>query len=154
MEVILLEKIHNLGNLGDQVRVKSGYGRNFLIPSGKAVSATPENVRKFETRRAELEQAQSAALEKAKARAELLNKVSITLTGKAGPEGKLFGSVGTVDISEAVTRTGVTLAKHEVRLPHGPFRVVGEHEVAVHLHADVEAKIRINIVAEEEEEKV
>lgn len=151
MEVILLEKIHNLGNLGDQVRVKSGYGRNYLIPSGKAVSATPENVRKFESRRAELEQAQSEALEKAKARAELLNKVSITLTRKAGPEGKLFGSVGTVDISEAVTGTGVKLAKHEVRLPHGPFRVVGDHEVVIHLHADIEAKIRVSIVAEEEE---
>ena len=150
MEVILLERIHNLGNLGDQVRVKSGYGRNFLIPSGKAVSATPENVRKFESRRAELEQAQSEALEKAKARAELLNKVSITLARKAGPEGKLFGSVGTVDISEAVTQTGVTLAKHEVRLPHGPFRVVGDLAVDIHLHADVEAKIRLNIVAEEE----
>ena len=150
MEVILLERIHNLGNLGDQVRVKSGYGRNFLIPSGKAVSATPENVRKFESRRAELEQTQSEALEKAKARAELLNKVSITLARKAGPEGQLFGSVGTVDISEAVTQTGVTLAKHEVRLPHGPFRVVGDHAVDIHLHADVEAKIRLNIVAEEE----
>jgi large subunit ribosomal protein L9 len=150
MEVILLEKIHNLGNLGDKVKVKSGYGRNFLIPCGKAVSATADNVSKFEARRAELEQAQSEALDKAKARAELLNKVSITLTKKAGPEGKLFGSVGTVDISEAVTQTGVKLAKHEVRLPHGPFRVVGEHEVAIHLHADVEAKIKINIVAEEE----
>ena len=150
MEVILLEKIHNLGNLGDQVKVKSGFGRNFLIPSGKAVSASPENVRKFETRRAELEQVQADALDKAKARAELLNKVSITLAGKAGPEGKLFGSIGTVDIAEAVTRTGVKLAKNEIRLPHGPFRLVGEHEVTVHLHPDVEAKIRINIVAEEE----
>jgi large subunit ribosomal protein L9 len=150
MEVILLEKIHNLGNLGDQVKVKSGYGRNFLIPGGKAVSATPDNIKKFEARRAELEQVQAEALNKAQARAELMNKVSITLSRKAGPEGKLFGSVGTVDISEAVTQTGVTLAKHEVRLPHGPFRTVGEHDVAVHLHADVEAKIKLCIVAEEE----
>jgi len=150
MEVILLEKIHKLGNLGDQVRVKSGYGRNYLIPSGKAVSATPENVKKFEARRAELEQAQAETLEKARARAEEINKVSITLARKAGAEGKLFGSVGTVDIAEAVTQTGVKLAKHEIRLPHGPFRVLGEHEVAIHLHADVDAKIRINIVAEEE----
>ena len=150
MEVILLEKIHNLGNLGDQVRVKSGYGRNFLIPSGKAVSASPENVRKFEARRAELEQAPAEVLEKARARAEQLNKVSITFARKAGAEGKLFGSVGTIDISEAVTQTGVNLAKHEVRLPHGPFRVLGAHEVDIHLHADVEAKIKINIVAEEE----
>jgi len=150
MEVILLEKIHKLGNLGDQVRVKSGYGRNYLIPSGKAVSATPENVKKFEARRAELEQAQAETLEKARARAEEINKVSITLARKAGAEGKLFGSVGTVDIAEAVTQTGVKLAKHEIRLPHGPFRVLGEHEAAIHLHADVDAKIRINIVAEEE----
>jgi large subunit ribosomal protein L9 len=150
MEVILLEKIHNLGNLGDQVKVKSGYGRNFLIPGGKAVSATPDNIKKFEARRAELEQVQAESLNKAQARAELINKVSITLSRKAGPEGKLFGSVGTVDISEAVAQTGVTLAKHEVRLPHGPFRTVGEHEVAVHLHADVEATIKLCIVAEEE----
>ena len=150
MEVILLEKIHNLGNLGDQVRVKSGYGRNFLIPSGKAVSASPENVRKFEARRAELEQAQAEILEKARARAEQLNKVSITFARKAGAEGKLFGSVGNIDIAEAVTQTGVNLAKHEVRLPHGPFRVLGAQEVDIHLHADVEAKVKINIVAEEE----
>ena len=150
MEIILLEKIHNLGNLGDQVKVKSGYGRNFLIPSGKAVSASPENVRKFEVRRAELEQAQAEVLDKARARAEQLNKVSITFARKAGAEGKLFGSVGTIDISEAVTQSGVNLAKHEVRLPHGPFRALGEHEVDIHLHADVEAKIKINIVAEEE----
>ena len=150
MEIILLEKIHNLGNLGDQVKVKSGYGRNFLIPSGKAVSASPENVRKFEARRAELEQAQAEVLDKARARAEQLNKVSITFARKAGAEGKLFGSVGTIDISEAVTQSGVNLAKHEVRLPHGPFRALGEHEVDIHLHADVEAKIKINIVAEEE----
>ena len=150
MEVILLEKIHNLGNLGDQVRVKSGYGRNFLIPSGKAVSASPENVRKFEARRAELEQAQAEVLDKARARAEQLNKVSITFARKAGAEGKLFGSVGNIDIAEAVTQTGVNLAKHEVRLPHGPFRVLGAHEVDIHLHADVEAKVKINIVAEEE----
>ena len=150
MEIILLEKIHNLGNLGDQVKVKSGYGRNFLIPSGKAVSASPENVRKFEARRAELEQAQAEVLDKARARAEQLNKVSITFARKAGAEGKLFGSVGNIDIAEAVTQTGVNLAKHEVRLPHGPFRVLGAHEVDIHLHADVEAKVKINIVAEEE----
>jgi len=150
MEVILLEKIHNLGNLGDQVKVKSGYGRNYLIPGGKAVSATPDNIKKFESRRAELEQTQAEALNKAQERAELMNKVSITLSRKAGPEGKLFGSVGTVDIAEAVTQTGVTLAKHEVRLPYGPFRTVGEYEVAVHMHADVEAQIKLTIVAEEE----
>jgi len=151
MEVILLEKIHKLGNLGDQVKVKSGYGRNYLIPSGKAVSATPENVKKFEARRAELEQVQAEALEQAKARAEQINSLSLfTLARKAGAEGKLFGSVGTVDIAEAVHQAGVTLAKNEIRLPYGPFRVLGEQEVTIHLHPDVDAKVRINIVAEEE----
>lgn len=150
MEVILLEKIHRLGNLGDQVKVKSGYGRNYLIPQGKAVSATPENVKKFEARRAELEQVQAEALARAQARAEQINQLALTLTRKAGPEGKLFGSVGTVDIAEAVTQAGVQIAKQEIRLPYGSIRTVGEHEIDIHLHADVEAKIKITIVAEEE----
>lgn len=150
MEVILLEKIQNLGNLGDQVKVKSGYGRNYLIPHGKAVSATPANIEKFESRRAELEKMQADLLEKAQSRAEQLNQVSITITRKAGAEGKLFGSVGTVDISEAVKQTGVELAKHEVRLPYGPFRATGDYTVDIHLHADVEASIKLVIAAEEE----
>lgn len=150
MEVILLEKIHKLGNLGDQVKVKAGYGRNYLIPGGKAVSATPENVKKFEAQRAELERIQAEALEKARSRAEELNKLTLTLARKAGAEGKLFGSVGTIDIVEAVTQAGVKLAKHEVRLPHGPYRTLGEFTVDLHLHADIDAKVRINIVAEEE----
>lgn len=151
MEVILLEKIQNLGNLGDQVKVKSGYGRNYLIPNGKAVSATPANVEKFEARRAELEQTQAEHLEKAQARAEQLNQVAVTIARKAGSEGKLFGSVGTADIAEAVKAAGFELARLEVRLPEGPFRTTGEFEVAVHLHADVEVTIKINIVAEEEQ---
>lgn len=150
MEVILLEKIQNLGNLGDQVKVKAGYGRNYLIPHGKAVSATPDNIEKFETRRAELEKTQAELLEQSRVRAEQLKQVSITIARKAGAEGKLFGSVGTVDISEAVKQTGVELAKHEVRLPDGPFRTIGEFTVDVHLHADVEASIKLMIVAEEE----
>lgn len=150
MEVILLEKIQNLGNLGDQVKVKSGYGRNYLIPHGKAVSATPANIEKFEAKRAELEKMQADQLEKAQLRAGQLNEVSITITRKAGSEGKLFGSVGTMDISEAVKQTGVELAKHEVRLPYGPFRTTGEYAVDVHLHADVEASIKLVIAAEEE----
>lgn len=150
MEVILLEKIQNLGNLGDQVKVKAGYGRNYLIPHGKAVSATPANIEKFEAQRAELEKMQTELLEKSRIRAEQLNQVSISVTRKSGAEGKLFGSVGTVDISEAVKQTGVELAKHEVRLPDGPFRTTGEFTVAVHLHADVEASIKLVIVAEEE----
>ena len=150
MEVILLEKIQNLGNLGDQVKVKAGYGRNYLIPHGKAVSATPGNIEKFEARRAELEKTQTEQLEQSRVRAEQLNQVSITIARKAGAEGKLFGSVGTVDISEAVKQTGVELAQHEVRLPEGPFRTTGEFTVDVHLHADVEASIKLMIVAEEE----
>lgn len=153
MDVILLEKIHRLGNLGDQVRVKAGYGRNFLIPSGKAVPATPVNVEKFEERRVELEKVQAEAVEKAKTRADKLNEVSVTLIRKAGGEGKLFGSVGTIDIAEAVSERGVELDKHEIRLPQGPFRTIGSFEVDVHLHADVGAKIKINIVPEQEKEK-
>ena len=150
MEVILLEKIQNLGNLGDQVKVKAGYGRNYLIPHGKAVSATRANIEKFEARRAELEKNQAEQLEISQVRAEQLKQVSITIARKAGAEGKLFGSVGTADISEAVKQTGVELAKHEVRLPDGPFRITGEYTVDVHLHADVEASIKLIIVAEEE----
>lgn len=150
MEVILLEKIQNLGNLGDQVKVKAGYGRNYLIPHGKAVSATTANIEKFEARRAELEKTQAELLEKSRIRAEQLKQVSITIARKAGAEGKLFGSVGTADISEAVKQTGVELAKHEVRLPDGPFRITGEFTVDVHLHADAEASINLIIVAEEE----
>lgn len=151
MEVILLEKIHNLGGLGDQVRVKAGYGRNFLIPNGKAVPATKENVQKFEERRAELEKQQAEVLKKAQDRAEKLNEVSVTVTRKASAEGKLFGSVGTIDISEAVTAAGVELAKQEILLPEGPFRVLGEYTVDIQLHADVQAAIRLNIVQEEEQ---
>ena len=149
MEVILLEKINKLGDLGDQVRVKAGYGRNYLIPIGKAVTATPENVEKFELRRAELEKAQADALGTATARAEKMNVVEVTLARKAGEEGKLFGSVSAADIAEAVVAAGVDLAKSEVRLPEGPLRALGEFEVATHLHADVDARIKVTIVAEE-----
>lgn len=151
MEVILLEKIQNLGKLGDKVKVRAGYGRNYLLPAGKAVSASSANIEKFEARRAELEQAEAEILQKAQVRAEQLNQVAVTITRKAGSEGKLFGSVGTIDITEAVRETGVELAKHEIRLPDGPFRSLGDFQVHIHLHADVEATIRINIVAEEEQ---
>jgi len=150
MEVILLEKIHRLGDLGDTVKVKAGYGRNYLIPGGKAVPATPENVQKFEAKRAELERVQAEALEQARARAEKLNDLAVTIARKTAGEDKLFGSVGTTDIAEAVTLAGVELAKHEIRLPGGPFRAAGEYAVQVQLHADVEATIRLTIVAEEE----
>ncbi|MFB3090804.1 MAG: 50S ribosomal protein L9 [Gammaproteobacteria bacterium] len=149
MEVILLEKINKLGDLGDQVRVKAGYGRNYLIPIGKAVTATPENVEKFESRRAELEKAQADVFRTATARVEKMNLVEVTLARKAGEEGKLFGSVSAADIAEAVVAAGVDLAKNEVRLPEGPLRALGEFEVATHLHADVDARIKVTIVAEE-----
>ena len=149
MDVILLEKIQNLGNLGDQVTVKPGYGRNFLIPEGKAVPATKDNVARFEAERAELEKAEATALAEAQARAEKLNDTSITIQQKAGSEGKLFGSVTNHDIAEAVTAEGVELQKSEVQLPEGPFRSTGEFEVAVQLHADVSATIKLTIEAEE-----
>jgi large subunit ribosomal protein L9 len=149
MEVILLEKIRRLGDLGEKVRVKPGFGRNFLIPQGKAVPATPENVAKFEAQRAELEKAQAEALATATARAGQLNALTLTIRRKAGEEGKLFGSVSTSDIAEAATAAGVELHKHEVRLPEGPFRLVGQYEVGLNLHADVDAKVKVNIEAEE-----
>ena len=150
MEVILLEKIHNLGELGEKVRVKPGYGRNFLIPNGKAVAATEKNVADFESRRAELEKAQQDAHARAASRAESMNGISVTVTRKAGSEGKLYGSVGTADIAEAVTAAGHELTKQEVRLPQGPFRVTGEHQVSIHLHADIDTTITVNIIGEEE----
>jgi large subunit ribosomal protein L9 len=150
MEIILLEKVHKLGALGDRVNVKPGFGRNYLIPSGKAVSATADNIAKFDARRAELEKQQQETVALATARAEKLNAVNVSIARKAGEEGKLFGSVGTADIAEAVTATGVELSKQEIRLPEGPIRNLGEIELDVHLHADVSATIKVNVVAEEE----
>jgi large subunit ribosomal protein L9 len=150
MEIILLEKVHKLGALGDRVNVKPGFGRNYLIPSGKAVSATADNIAKFDARRAELEKQQQEAMAEATARAEKLNETTVSIARKAGEEGKLFGSVGTADIAEAVTATGVELAKQEIRLPEGPIRSIGEIELDVQLHADVTATIKVNVVAEEE----
>ena len=150
MEVILLEKIHNLGALGDKVKVKAGFGRNYLIPTGKAVPATKNNIEKFESMRVELEKAQADVIDRARARAEALSNVSIILKRKAGEEGKLYGSVGTVDIAEAVTESGVELERNEVRLPEGPFRHTGEYDVEIDLHADVTTSIKMIIEAEEE----
>lgn len=149
MEVILLDKVDNLGNLGDKVSVKAGFGRNYLIPTGRAVPATADNLKVFEERRAELEKQVAeklAAAETRKAQIEALGKVSIS--HKAGDEGKLFGSVGTSDIADACTAAGAEVAKAEVRLPEGPFRVAGEYEVELHLHADVNATITVEIIAE------
>ncbi len=149
MDVILLEKVANLGNIGDRVRVKSGFGRNYLLPQGKATLATPENIAAFEARRAELERRQADKLAAAHSRREQLEKLSLRLTAKAGSEGKLFGSLGTVDISEACTAAGVPVERSEVRLPAGPIRVVGEHMVLVHLHTDVDVSLRVEVLAED-----
>jgi large subunit ribosomal protein L9 len=149
MEVILLEKVANLGNIGDRVKVRSGFGRNFLLPHGKATLATAENVAKFEARRAELERVAHDQHESAQRRAEDLKEFRLTITAKAGTEGKLFGSIGTSDIAEACTRAGHPISRSEVRLPTGPLRTVGEHTVDLHLHADVDVPLPITIIAEE-----
>jgi large subunit ribosomal protein L9 len=148
MDIILLQKIDNLGDLGDTVSVKGGYGRNFLIPSGRAVPATPENLQAFEARRAELQKEAAEKLAVAEKRKEVLHGMAVTIHCKAGEEGRLFGSVGTADIAQAVTDSGVELAKKEVILPHGAFRVAGEYEVDLHLHADVDATLKLNIIPE------
>ncbi len=150
MEIILLDKVANLGSLGDQVSVKSGYARNFLFPKGKAVPATAANIKMFEERRAELEAKLAEELAAAQARAEKLNALEpVVITAKAGDEGKLFGSIGTRDIAAAVTAAGVEIAKSEVLLPNGTLRDVGEYEIELHLHADVFAKIQLHVVAGE-----
>jgi large subunit ribosomal protein L9 len=150
MDVILLEKVANLGNLGDRVAVRSGYARNFLLPKGKATLATAANVAKFEVRRAELEKAQHDQLSGAEARKAAFEGFKVTITAKAGSEGKLFGSIGTTDIAEAATAAGQKLSRSEVRMPNGPLRSVGDHVVSVHLHADVNVDLPITIVAEEQ----
>ena len=149
MDVILLTKVANLGNIGDRVNVKSGYGRNFLLPKGKATLATPENVKKFEARRAELEKLAREQLQDAEKRAAAFKDYKLEISAKAGTEGKLFGSIGTADIAEAATKAGHKLARAEVRLPTGPLRTVGEHVVAVHLHTDIDIQLPVIITAED-----
>lgn len=148
MEVILLEKVANLGSLGDKVKVKAGYGRNFLLPYGKAVAATAENLKAFEERRAELEKVAAEKLATAQTRAEALEGASVTITSKAGEEGKLFGSIGVRDIADAVTAGGTEVEKSEVRLPEGPLRVTGEYDIELQLHSDVTVVIKLVVVAE------
>ncbi|NVJ67310.1 MAG: 50S ribosomal protein L9 [Gammaproteobacteria bacterium] len=150
MNVILLEKIRNLGDLGEQVSVAAGYGRNFLIPQGKAVPATEANVKHFEERRAELEAQAADLLATAEARAEKLAALTVTIPANAGDEGKLFGSVGTADIAAAATEAGVELAKKEVRMPEGAIRATGEYDIVVSLHTDVDATVKVVVVAEDE----
>lgn len=149
MDVILLEKVANLGDLGDKVSVKPGYARNFLLPQGKAKSATPENLKEFEERRADLERIAAEALSAAQARADQLATVSLTISHQAGEEGKLFGSVTGAEIAKAITDAGVEVAKSEIRLPDGPLRELGEHEVNVQLHTDVSCNVAVTIAAEE-----
>ncbi len=148
MEVILLEKIANLGNLGDKVTIKPGYGRNYLVPQGKAVAATAEKIKEFEARRAELEKVAAEKLAAAQTRAEAIGKLKVVITHKAGDEGKLFGSVGTQTIADAITEAGAKVEKHEVRLPEGVIRQVGEYEIDINLHSDVVVTVPVTIAAE------
>ncbi len=148
MEVILLEKVDNLGDLGDRVKVRAGYGRNYLLPQGKAKMATAENIRYFEERRAELERQAAERLSAAQQRAAQLEGLTVTIKARAGDEGKLFGSVGTQDIADAITAAGVEVARNEVRLPEGPMRLTGEYEVELHLYTDVDTTVTVVVEGE------
>lgn len=149
MDVILLQKVANLGTIGDRVKVKSGYGRNFLLPEGKATLATPANVTRFESRRAELEKVANDDLIRAQSRANALKDFKLVIRAKSGNEGKLFGSVGTTDIAEACTVQGHKVVRSEVRLSSGPIRVIGDHAVVLHFHTDVDVELPVSVVAEE-----
>jgi len=148
MQVILLEKVVNLGNLGDIVRVKDGYGRNFLIPQGKAKRATEANKAEFAARRAELEKQQAEQLTAAQGRGEKLAGLNVQIAQKAGVDGRLFGSVTNYDIAEAVSKQGFEVAKSEIRMPEGPLKTIGDHPVSVALHHDVVVDITVSVVAE------
>ena len=148
MEIILLEKIANLGAMGEKVNVKPGYGRNYLIPQGKATPATADNIAEYEARRADLEKAAAEALAAAEARRDALLEKVITIMSKAGDEGKLFGSIGTADIASVVSEQLVAVERNEVRLPDGAFRTIGEHEVQIQLHTDVNVVVKLIIEAE------
>ncbi|MGQ9425549.1 50S ribosomal protein L9 [Gilvimarinus sp. F26214L] len=149
MDVILLDKVGKLGQIGDKVAVKPGFGRNYLIPQGKAVPATAENLKEFEARRAELEAAAAEKLAEAQKRAEALQDLEVTITANAGDEGKLFGSIGTKDIADAINAaSSAQVDKAEVKLPEGTLREVGEYEIDVQLHADVMQTVKLVVVAE------
>ena len=149
MQVILLEKIANLGDLGDQVSVKSGYGRNYLVPQNKAVPATAENIAQFEERRAELERTSNERLGEAQSRADKFSGAQVTITSKAGEEGKLFGSITVRDIAEAAGRRDIRLDKSEILLPDGPLRTLGEFDVDTKLHPEVIATLKVTVIAEQ-----
>ncbi len=148
MQIILMEKVVNLGNLGDVVKVKDGYARNYLIPGGHAKRATPANVAEFEARRAELEKEQAEKFAAAQARAEKLEGLMVQITQKAGVDGRLFGSVGNADIADALKTQGHDVAKSEVRLPEGPFKTIGDFPVVLSLHTDVTANITVSVLGE------
>jgi large subunit ribosomal protein L9 len=149
MQIILLEKVVNLGGLGDVVKVKDGYARNFLIPQGKAKRATPVNLAEFEKRRAELEAAQAATLTAAQEKGAKLDGMMVQITQKAGVDGRLFGSVTTVDIAEALQKQGFEVERSMIRLPQGPLKTVGDHDISVALHTDVTVHIKISVLGEQ-----
>ncbi|PTY36138.1 50S ribosomal protein L9 [Saccharospirillum sp. MSK14-1] len=148
MEVILLEKVGKMGVLGDTVNVKGGYARNYLVPQGKAVPATKDNIKYFEERRAELEKAEAEKLAAAQQRAEKLAEIEVTVAANAGDEGKLFGSIGPRDVADLITAAGVEVSKAEVRMPEGPIRATGEYNIAIQVHPDVDAEVHIIVVPE------
>ena len=149
MNVILLDKVDNLGDIGDLVNVKPGYGRNFLIPTGKAALATADNLKEFESKRAELEKRAAEERSAAEARAQLVKGMELIIAANVGAEGKLFGSVGPIDIADAFEKVGVEVARSEIRMPDGPIHEVGEYPLGLHLHSDVDADFTLKVVAEE-----
>jgi large subunit ribosomal protein L9 len=149
MNVILLDNVENLGGIGDLVSVKAGYGRNYLLPQGKAALATKQNIAEFEARRADLETAAAGELTAAKAREELIQGMELVITANVGPEGKLFGSVGPIDIADAFSKVGVEALRSEIRMPEGPIHEVGEYVIGVHLHTEINVEVTVKVVAEE-----
>jgi large subunit ribosomal protein L9 len=149
MNVILLENVENLGSIGDLVKVKPGYGRNYLLPQGKAALATPENMKEIEARRAELEKAAAEELAAAKTRAGTIEGMELVIAANAGPEGKLFGSVGPIDIADAFEKVQVEVERSEIRMPEGPIQELGEFTIGVHLHPEVDVDIQIRVVEAE-----
>tara|TARA_B100000686_G_C16175084_1_gene658202 strand:- start:150 stop:602 length:453 start_codon:yes stop_codon:yes gene_type:complete len=150
MKVILLDRVENLGAIGDLVSVKSGYGRNYLIPNGKAALATAQNIKELEKKKEELEKRAAEKLEAAKSRGDLIKGMSLTISANVESEGKLYGSVGPVDIVEAFEKVGVSVERSEIRMPDGPIREVGESEISLHFHSDVDIPVTLNVVSEDE----
>ncbi len=154
MEIILLENIDHVGKFGERVTVKPGYARNYLLPQGKATAATPENIARFEARRAELAARAADQAEQARIRAEQIHEQSVTIYANTGPEGKLFGSVGATDIADALGERGVAVERSEIRLPDGPIRVVGEYLIELHLHTDIDAQLTVVVASASDRDAV